>query len=213
MFTDKDDLKQHLGNSWYPRLGTQFQLEPLKGLMTFLKSQQDEGKTLAPMKSEIFQNFRSCPFSNVMAVVVGLDPHLHQADVVTGFKEGIIEDVYDGIKPSNMPTLMQYAEEGVLFLPTTYTWEKENPYSHMDKGWEKLTEYAVRTLNSHPRQLVFILLGDFTKQYLPFIDESYHTVLCVPHPAQVKSRDFGQTKIFTKTNNTLQKYYNKTINW
>ena len=126
------------------------------------------------------------------------------------FKE-IEDDV--GIKNTS-PYLVPWAEEGVLLLNTVLSVRKGEPQSHINKGWEVLTDSIIKKLNDRDKPIVFLLWGAPARKKKVLIDTNKHLVLECAHPSPLSAYNgFFGCKHFSKTNAFLEKNGIKPINW
>ena len=77
--------------------------------------------------------------------------------------------------------------------------------SHKDKGWEAVTDAAVRTVSKERTGVVFLLWGAKAQAKEKLIDKSRgHSVLKCPHPSGLSAhRGFYGCKHFSKANDLL----------
>ena len=66
--------------------------------------------------------------------------------------------------------LSAWAERGVLLLNTVLTVREGQAGSHHKRGWERLTDAAIRALNGRAQPLVFVLWGKPAEQKRKLID-------------------------------------------
>ena len=200
------------------------------GFNNFLKSIYEEydKKTIFPPKDYIFNALKLTPFSNTKVVIVGQDPyhgvgeaHGLSFSVQDGIKlppslKNIYKELEDdlGIKPAVKGDLTKWAKEGVLMLNAVLTVEKDKPASHRNKGWELLTDYIIKVLNTKEEPVVFILWGNFAKEKAQLITNPNHYIVTSPHPSPFSARNgFFGSKPFSKTNNYLKSKGIKEIDW
>ena len=201
-----------------------------KGFNSFLKSIYEEydKKTIFPPKDYIFNALKLTSFSNTKVVIVGQDPyhgvgeaHGLSFSVQDGIKlppslKNIYKELEDdlGITPALKGDLTKWAKEGVLMLNAVLTVEKDKPASHRNKGWELLTDYIIKVLNTKEEPVVFILWGNFAKEKAQLITNPNHYIVTSPHPSPFSARNgFFGSKPFSKTNNYLKSKGIKEIDW
>ena len=86
--------------------------------------------------------------------------------------------------------------------------------SHAGKGWEKLTDSAIRHLSQEREGIVFILWGAYAIAKRALIDEGKHLVLTAPHPSPLSAhRGFFGSKPFSQANAYLQENGKQPITW
>ena len=67
--------------------------------------------------------------------------------------------------------LMYFSDPGVLLLNACLTVTGGAANSHAGRGWEKLTDAAIRWLNSNTSGIVFMLWGSYAQKKGAFIDK------------------------------------------
>lgn len=119
-----------------------------------------------------------------------------------------------GIKPSLKGDLTKWAREGVLLLNSVLTVEKDKPASHRHLGWELLTDYIIKILNTKEEPVVFILWGNFAKEKAKLITNPKHFIITSPHPSPFSARNgFFGSRPFSRTNSFLKNHHLKEIDW
>lgn len=216
-----------LENSWMQRIESEFQKDYMKNLETFLKSEQ-KVKEIFPKDKQYFAALNLTPFEKVKVVIIGQDPY-HGP----GQAHGLSFSVQDGVRfPPSLqnifkelqsdlglpkPTtgnLKKWAEQGVLLLNAVLTVESGKAASHQGKGWEKLTDRIIQTLNQEKEHLVFILWGSYAQKKGAVIDRERHLVLECVHPSPLSShRGFFGSKPFSKANAYLNLHHINPIDW
>lgn len=201
-----------------------------KGFNTFLNSiyEEYEKTTVFPPKDYIFNALKLTSFKDTKVVIVGQDPyhgvgeaHGLSFSVQDGIKlppslKNIYKELEDdlGIPPALKGDLTKWANEGVLMLNAVLTVEKDKPASHRNKGWELLTDYIIKILNTKEEPVVFILWGNFAKEKAQLITNPNHYIVTSPHPSPFSARNgFFGSKPFSKTNNYLKSKGIKEIDW
>ena len=99
-------------------------------------------------------------------------------------------------------------------LNAVLTVVKDTPASHRKLGWERLTDYIIKTLNDKEEPVVFILWGNFAKEKAGLITNPQHLILTSPHPSPFAARyGFFGSKPFSKTNAFLKSKGLQEIEW
>lgn len=217
-----------LHSSWLDAIGDEFEKPYMLQVKQFLLQEKQAGKIIYPAGSHIFNALNSTPFDRVKVVVLGQDPY-HGAGQAHGlcfsvlpgvalppslkniFKE-IHQDI--GIPKPEHGCLQPWAERGVLLLNATLTVEQGKAGSHQGKGWEIFTDAIVNVLNSHKKNLVFILWGSYAQKKGQFIDGARHCVLKSPHPSPLSAhRGFFGSHHFSKANAYLESKGILPVDW
>ena len=187
-----DSWKNALSNY----LGTEEAQQSLKGLRSFLKSQQ--GK-FHPKGDLIFRALNELPFEKVRVIILGNDPYpkptqatglsfstpkdMPLARSIRNIYQGIVQDI-GGQIPSH-GNLEHLVPQGVLLLNrklTTATKDVYDTTAHANVGWENFTNVIIRTLSEQHEKLIFFLWGNVAKEVDSLID-ARHCVLRAPHPS------------------------------
>lgn len=216
-----------IGNDWDEKLNIIWKSE---GFKKFYKTIENEyaTKTIFPPKDYIFNALKLTPFANTKVVIVGQDPyhgtgeaHGLSFSVQKGIKippslQNIYKELNDdlGIPIAKTGDLTKWGQEGVLMLNAVLTVEKDKPASHRNLGWELLTDYIIKLLNTKEEPVVFILWGNFAKEKSKYITNKNHYIITSPHPSPFSARNgFFGSKPFSKANNFLKSKGIKEIDW
>lgn len=220
-------MNVRIEESWRRVLQGEFDKPYFELLTTFVRQQYATRQCFPPARL-IFNAFDSCPFDQVRVVIIGQDPY---HDV--GQAHGLCFSVNDGvaIPPSliniykeiqrdlgkPIPTsgnLQRWAAQGVLLLNATLTVEAHHPGSHQGKGWEELTDAAIKALNTQKEHLVFMLWGSYAQRKGQYIDRKKHLVLESSHPSPLSVfRGFDGCGHFSKANTYLTQHGMPPIDW
>lgn len=185
-------------------------------------------ETIFPPKDYIFNALKLTPYNNVKVVIVGQDPY-HGVGEAHGLsfsvRDGIkvppsLQNIYKelnsdlGINISTTGDLTKWAEQGVLLLNSVLTVKKDTPASHKGIGWEPLTDYIIRKLNSKETPIVFILWGNFARSKKAYITNPKHLVIESAHPSPFSANHgFFGSKPFSRTNQFLEQNKIQPIDW
>ena len=214
--------------SWKEHLSEEFAKPYFIDLTNFVRQEYQTAICYPPGRL-IFNAFNLCPFDKVKVVIIGQDPY-HGP----GQAHGLSFSVCDGVPfpPSlqnifkeiqqDMGTpipitgnLTRWAEQGVLLLNATLTVREHQPGSHQRHGWEQFTDAAIKALNAHRDNLVFILWGGYARSKASFIDASRHLVLQSAHPSPMSANKGGWfgNHHFSRANAYLVEHGQEPINW
>ena len=108
--------------------------------------------------------------------------------------------------------LTPWAEQGVLLLNRVLTVQPGKPGSHQGKGWEKVTEHAVRSLVSRRQPLVAILWGRHAQSLRPLLDGVARIESVHPSPLSASGGFFG-SKPFSRANSYLESAGATAVDW
>jgi uracil-DNA glycosylase len=216
-------------NSWKEVLRKEFAKNYFRQIVTMIKTEKNQNKTIYPSGQLIFNAFNLIPFERVKVVILGQDPY-HGP----GQAHGLCFSVPEGVQPPpslinifkeiesdlgiGMPprfgNLTKWAGQGVLLLNAFLTVRAHEPLSHSKIGWEEFTNNVIRTLSDKKEGIVFILWGKFAQQKQELIDETRHFVLKAAHPSPFSAdKGFFGCKHFSLTNEYLVKNGKMPIDW
>ena len=216
-----------IGNDWDEKLKVIWDSE---GFKKFYKIVEEEykNKIIFPPKDHIFEALKLTSFKDTRVVIVGQDPYHGEGEahgLSFSVQKGVkvppsLQNIYKelesdlGIPPRNNGDLTGWAKSGVLMLNAVLTVVKDTPASHRKLGWERLTDYIIKTLNEKEEPVVFILWGNFAKEKMSLITNPHHLILTSPHPSPFAARyGFFGSKPFSKTNEFLKSKGLKEIEW
>ncbi len=193
----------------------------------FLRAEIAAKRRYLPSGANILRAFTH-PFDQVRVLIVGQDPY-----PTPGHAVGLSFSVEPGVRPLprslanifreysddlGLPTpsngdLSPWAARGVLLLNRVLTVEPGRPGSHRGKGWEEVTEQAIRALVARPTQpLVAILWGRDARTLRPMLSG----VPCVEsaHPSPMSAdRGFFGSRPFSRANQMLAELGADPVNW
>ncbi|MFD6950124.1 MULTISPECIES: uracil-DNA glycosylase [unclassified Nocardiopsis] len=217
------DLKEIMEAGWAEAL------EPvapqIAAMGDFLRQEVAEGRTYLPAGENVLRAFQQ-PFDDVRVLIVGQDPYPTPGNAVglsfsvapdvrlPASLRNIYKEMVDDLgvpMPSN-GDLTPWTEQGVLLLNRVLTVEPGKAGSHRGKGWEAVTEQAIRALAERDKPLVGILWGRDARNLRPMMPgvpcvESAH-----PSPLSAKNGFFG-SKPFSRANELLKEQSSELVNW
>jgi uracil-DNA glycosylase len=192
----------------------------------FLREEIAAGRTYLPAGENVLRAFKQ-PFDDVRVLIVGQDPYPTPGHAV-GLSFSVAPDVRPIPKsliniykeycedlghprPSN-GDLTPWSEHGILLLNRALTVAPGKPNSHQGKGWEEVTEQAIRALAARDKPLVSILWGRNARNLKPLLDplpciESAH-----PSPMSAHMGFFG-SKPFSRANELLVQQGATPVDW
>jgi len=109
--------------------------------------------------------------------------------------------------------LTPWTERGVLLLNRVLTVQPGQPASHRGKGWEDVTDQAIRALAARSSPLVAILWGRDARTLRPLLGEG---VPCIEsaHPSPMSAdRGFFGSRPFSRVNELLETRGADPIDW
>ena len=80
--------------------------------------------------------------------------------------------------------------------------------------WKNYTNKIIQDISNQTNKIIFLLLGNYAKSKIYFIDCNKHIVITGVHPSPLSAcRGFLGSNIFDKVNSEYFKLFNKNINW
>lgn len=224
-----DPLKT-LSPSWASALR---EVEPnLKGMGDFLNTeftaaqQHDGGPGFLPAPKNVLRAFQQ-PLDQVKVLLVGQDPYpTFGHPVGLSFSvdrntrplprslSNIYRELHDdlGISPATHGDLSSWSQQGVLLLNRVLSVRPGTPASHRGKGWEAITEAAIRALVARDKPLVALLWGNDARNLTPLLGST--AIVSSAHPSPLSaSRGFFGSKPFSKINQLLEQQGAPAIDW
>jgi uracil-DNA glycosylase len=192
----------------------------------FLREQIAAGKRYLPAGDQVLRAFKQ-PFADVRVLIVGQDPYPTPGhpvglsfsvdpavrplpgSLVNIFREYSSDLGYPA--PSN-GDLTPWAEHGVLLLNRVLTVEPGKPRSHQGKGWEAVTEQAIRALAGRGGPLVAILWGRDARDLAPLLGSVPRIESVHPSPMSAHNGFFG-TRPFSRANQLLESQGAAPVDW
>jgi uracil-DNA glycosylase len=193
----------------------------------FLRAELAAGRRYLPAGANVLRAFTQ-PFDEVRVLIVGQDPY-----PTPGHAIGLSFSVSPETRPvprslANIfreystdlghPTpssgdLTPWAEQGVLLLNRVLTVAPGEPGSHRDKGWEKVTEQAIRALVARDAApLVAILWGRDARNLAPLLVDV--PLVESPHPSPMSAdRGFFGSRPFSRVNVLLEELGGEPVEW
>jgi uracil-DNA glycosylase len=205
-------------------------LEPVADKITamgeFLRAELAEGRRYLPAGENVLRAFKQ-PFDEVRVLIVGQDPY-----PTPGHPVGLSFSVAPEVRPlprslvnifteySNdlghpLPStgdLSPWTERGVMLLNRALTVQPGQPASHRGKGWEAITDQAIRALVARNKPMVAILWGRDARSLRPALG----AVPCVEsaHPSPMSAQyGFFGSRPFSKVNDHLAALGAEPVDW
>jgi len=214
-------------SSWQRELADDLAADSTVRLAEFLKTERSTS-TIFPPVEDVFSSFRATPLSGVKVVILGQDPYPNPGQghgLAFSVRPGValpgsLRNIFKereadlGIPPSKHGYLMAWAERGVLLLNAVLTVRHGKPNSHAKKGWEPLTDAALRAVDRSPRRVAFLLWGAYAQQKAKLIDETKHAIIRSAHPSPLSAHNgFFGSKPFSRANAALVESGQELVDW
>jgi uracil-DNA glycosylase len=205
-------------------------LEPVAGRIAamgdFLRAEVAAGRGYLPSGENVLRAFKQ-PFSGVRVLIVGQDPY-----PTPGHAVGLAFSVAPQVRPLppslvnifreysedlGYPTpatgdLTPWTERGVLLLNRVLTVQPGKPGSHRGRGWEEVTEQAIRALAARGEPLVAILWGRDARTLAPLLEGVPRIESAHPSPYSAASGFFG-SRPFSRANQLLEQEGAEPVDW
>ena len=205
-------------------------LEPVAGQIAsmgdFLRSEAASGRGYLPAGENILRAF-TLPLDQVRVLIVGQDPYPTPGHAV-GLCFSVAPDVRP-LPPSLANIFREYSEDlgyptpssgdlspwfdrGVLLLNRSLSVQPGRPNSHQGKGWEAVTEQAIRTLAARGGPMVAILWGRNARNLAPLLGPVPRIESAHPSPMAAHNGFFG-SRPFSRANQLLIEQGAEPIDW
>ena len=201
--------------------------KPLLSVKSLLEKEKKLGKEIFPSTENIFRALELVSPEDVKIVVVGQDPYhninqanglafsVNENNIIPPSLKNIYREIERDLNSKTLQTgdLTQIAKQGVLFLNSALTVEAHKPGSHVNIGWQEITDSIISLLSSE-KNIVFMLWGNFAQLKEKFIDLNSNLVLKTSHPSPLSAyRGFTGSRPFSKSNKFLKSKGKKIIDW
>ncbi len=217
-------LSELVHPSWVPALEPV--AEQVADLGQMLRGEIASARGYLPAGDRVLRAFAD-PYEAVRVLVVGQDPYPtpgHAIGLSFAVERSVrplprsLQNVYaelasdTGITPPSHGDLSGWAAQGVLLLNRVLTVSPGNPGSHRGRGWEDVTDAAVRALVARGTPLVAVLWGRDAQALVPLLG-STPTVTSV-HPSPLSaSRGFFGSAPFSQVDASLVAQGSEPVDW
>jgi uracil-DNA glycosylase len=200
--------------------------QTIAGMGAFLRSEVAAGRRYLPAGDNVLRAFKQ-PLADVRVLIVGQDPYPTPGHAV-GLSFSVAPDVSPipaslrniyaelvddlGVPRPRDGDLSPWAAQGVLLLNRVLTVRPGSPGSHRGKGWERVTEAAIRALVARGGALVAVLWGRDAQNLQPELGST--PVIASAHPSPMSARNgFLGSRPFSRVNAELQRLGAAPIDW
>jgi len=192
----------------------------------FLRAEHAAGRQTLPAGPNILRAF-TYPFDSVRVLIVGQDPYPtpghpiglsfavdRSVRPIPRSLQNIYRELQDdlGIPPVAHGDLTAWAEHGVMLLNRVLTVRAGASGAHRGKGWEAVTEQAIRALAARGGPLVAILWGRDAGTLVPMLGEVPSIRSAHPSPLSASSGFFG-SRPFSRANESLERQGGRPVDW
>jgi uracil-DNA glycosylase len=198
----------------------------IAALGDFLRAEVAAGRPYLPAGENVLRAF-SYPLDRVRVLIVGQDPYPtpgHPIGLSFAVERHVrpvprsLQNIYKelqadlGITPPAHGDLTGWAEHGVMLLNRVLTVGVGASGSHRGKGWEAVTEAAIRALVARDQPLVAILWGRDAQSLQPMLGTTPVIASAHPSPLSASGGFFG-SKPFSRANEILRSLGATPVDW
>jgi len=198
----------------------------IAALGDFLRAEVAAGRGYLPAGENVLRAFTQ-PLADVRVLVVGQDPYptpghpiglsfavAPQVRPLPRSLQNIFRELRDDLdcqQPSN-GDLTPWTRQGVLLLNRVLTVAPGASASHRDKGWEEVTDAAIRALVARGGPLVAILWGRDAQTLRPLLGDVPRIESVHPSPMSADRGFFG-SRPFSRANELLVARGGTPVDW
>ena len=217
-------LLEHIHPTWRPVLESEDRA--LNELNEFLDAETAAGRSWNPDQTNIFRSFQQ-PLPEIKVLILGQDPYPTPGHAV-GLSFSVGPNVFPlprslsnifkeltadiGCPMPRNGDLQSWSNQGVMLLNRVLTVRAESPGSHRGKGWEHITEIAIRALSDRHTPLVAILWGKDAQSIAHLLPGVPLIASAHPSPMSARRGFFG-SQPFSRANTMLIELGVEPINW
>lgn len=193
---------------------------------SWLRDEVAAGRHSLPAGDNVLRAFAD-PFDAVKVLVIGQDPYPTPGHPI-GLSFAVdphvrpvprsLANVYKeleadlGVTPPAHGDLRPWSAQGVLLLNRVLTVQAGEAGSHRGKGWEAVTDQAVRALVARGTPLVAVLWGAQAGSVRPLLGDT--PVVASAHPSPLSaSRGFFGSRPFSQVNELLVAQGADPVDW
>ncbi len=200
--------------------------ERIAAMGDFLRAEIAAGRTYLPAGQNVLRAFQQ-PFEDVRVLIVGQDPYptpghavglsfsvAPEVRPVPGSLDNIFREMHADLghpRPSN-GDLTPWTRQGVLLLNRALTTAPRKPTAHRGKGWEEVTEQAIKALVARRKPLVSVLWGRDARNLRPLLGDLPAIESSHPSPMSADRGFFG-SRPFSRTNELLERQGAQPVEW
>lgn len=182
----------------------------------FLRAEVAAGRPYLPAGDRVLRAFEA-PLDQVRVLIVGQDPYPtpgHPVGLSFSVDPSVrpvprsLQNIYRELRDDlGVPTpadgdLTPWTRQGVMLLNRVLTVRSGVSGSHRGKGWEAVTEHAIRSLVARGGPLVAILWGRDAGTLRPLLGSTPIVASAHPSPLSASSGFFG-SRPFSRANELL----------
>jgi uracil-DNA glycosylase len=192
----------------------------------FLRAEAADGRDYLPAGDRVLRAFQQ-PVDDIRVLIVGQDPYptpghpiglsfaveRHVRPIprsLANIYRELVDDL--GLEPPAHGDLAAWNRQGVMLLNRVLTVRPGESGSHRGKGWEPVTDHAIRTLVGREAPLVAILWGRDAQSLAPLLGDTPRIVSAHPSPLSA-SRGFFGSRPFSRANALLEANGGRPVDW
>ena len=201
--------------------------QQVAGMGEFLRAEIAAGRRYVPAGAAVLRAFQQ-PFDEVRVLIVGQDPYptpghavglsFSVAPQVRPLPGSLINIFREYSQDLGLPApangdLTPWTTQGVLLLNRALTTAPGRPAAHRGKGWEAVTEQAIKALAARGKPMVAILWGRDARDLRPLLAPA---VPCIEsaHPSPMSAdRGFFGSRPFSRANAHLIHLGAQQVDW
>jgi uracil-DNA glycosylase len=192
----------------------------------FLRAELAAGRRFLPAPDRVLAAFAN-PFDEVRVLLVGQDPYptpghpiglCFSVDAAVRPLPKSLQNMFReycddlGHPPPRCGDLTPWTSQGVMLLNRVLTVRPGAPASHRGKGWEAVTEQAIRALVARDRPLVAVLWGSDARSLKPLLGGV--PVVSSAHPSPLSAaRGFFGSRPYSRVNELLAGLGAQPVDW
>ncbi|MFH5824919.1 uracil-DNA glycosylase [Georgenia sp. AZ-5] len=200
--------------------------EQIHAMGAFLREEVAAGHGYLPAGTDVLRAF-TYPLEQVRVLIVGQDPYPtpgHPMGLSFSVQPDVrpiprsLQNIYRELRDDlGLPTpehgdLTAWSRHGVMLLNRVLTVRPSTPASHRGRGWEAITEHAIRALVAREAPLVAILWGRDAATLRPMLGTT--PVVTSAHPSPLSaSRGFFGSRPFSRANALLAEQGADPVDW
>jgi uracil-DNA glycosylase len=192
----------------------------------FLRAETAAGRPYLPAGPNVLRAF-TYPLADVRVLIVGQDPYPtpgHPLGLAFAVDRAVrpvprsLQNIYReltddlGLPVPQHGDLTGWSSHGVMLLNRVLTVRAGTSGSHRGKGWESVTEQAIRALVARGGPLVAILWGRDAASLAPLLGETPIVSSAHPSPLSAHNGFFG-SRPFSRANELLAAQGAPPVDW
>lgn len=217
-------LAEVVGAGWESALAPV--ADQITAMGDFLRAEIAAGRSYLPAGPNVLRAFQQ-PFADVRVLIVGQDPYPTPGHAV-GLSFSVapevrpiprsLQNIYReyaadlGLAAPSTGDLSPWSRRGILLLNRALTVQPGRPAAHRGKGWEQVTDQAIRALVGRGTPMVAILWGRDAQSLRPLLESVPRIESAHPSPMSADRGFFG-SRPFSRANAVLAELGGEPVDW